>query len=182
MASIGHLAVGAAVGALYSRQTGSNPRASIAAFAALALAPDLDLVTGLLGVPPDTPLAHRGISHSLAAAFGLGAMLALLVRGDLVRRLIPGVFCFLALASHGLLDTMSERGGGPMLLWPISSAGFEFVWRPIPGVETAAHYLTFDAIPTLMVELVLFSPFIAYALITAFPKRVEKGPAEDAIT
>lgn len=171
MASIGHLAVGAAVGAAFSVKTGSRPRPTIIAFALLALSPDLDLVTASLGVPRGTgsPLDHRGFTHSVFFALAIGGLVGAVVRGTPMRRYFTGFCAFIALASHGLLDTMSRLGNGPLLFWPFSSAFYEFPWRPIPGVITAQHYLTLQAIPTLVVETMLFLPFIAYALRVFFP-------------
>jgi inner membrane protein len=167
MASVGHLAVGAAVGALYSRQTGAHPRVAILTFAALALAPDLDLLTGLFGVRPNIPVAHRGITHSvffsLATALAVGAV----VRGSSRRRFLAGFWVFVALASHGLLDAMCQLGNGPMLLWPLTHTQFESPWRPIPGVLLGeGHFLPRQVIRTLVVETLLFSPLIVYALIS----------------
>ena len=181
MASIGHLAVGAALGAVYSRKTGSNPRITILAFAGLALAPDLDLVTVALGVPPNTPLSHRGISHSFPFALAVGAMVGFGLRAK-GRGVLAGVLALAALASHGLLDTMSQLGNGPMLLWPFTSQSYEFAWRPIPGVLSASHYLTLQAIPTLVVETLMFLPLIVFALVTFFPRRADKEAAEDALS
>ena len=181
MASIGHLAVGAAIGAVYSRKTGSNPRITILAFAGLALAPDLDLLTGALGVLPDTPLSHRGITHSFPFALALATMVGLVLRTR-GRGGLAGVLVLGALASHGLLDTMSQLGHGPMLFWPFTTQYYELAWRPIPGVLTASHYLTLQAIPTLVVETLMFLPLIVFALLTLFPRRVDKATAEDAVS
>jgi inner membrane protein len=182
MASIGHLAAGAALGALYSRKTGSNPPVTIITFAALALAPDLDLVTSLWGVPPNTPFAHRGITHSLSFALAVAGLVALLYRGSTGRKVLAGGIALAALASHGVLDTMSQLGNGPMLLWPFSAQSYEFIWRPIPGVLNAAHYLTVQAIPTLIVETLIFLPLILFTLATLLPRRAEKAPAEDPVS
>lgn len=179
MASIGHLAVGAALGAIYSRKTGSNPSVAIVTFATLAVAPDLDLVTAAFGVTPGTPLSHRGITHSIPFALAIAALVALIARTR-GRRLLAGVVTFGSLASHGLLDTMSQLGNGPMMLWPFTTQNYEFLWRPIPGVLSSSHYLTLQAVPTLALETLMFLPFIVFALVTCFPRRVEKEPAEDA--
>lgn len=176
MASIGHLAVGAAIGAAYSRKTGVRPRPAIIAFAALALAPDLDLITGWLGAIPNTPLAHRGITHSLAFGLGMGILTWLLARRDL--RTWTALAVVAALASHGFLDTMSRLGNGPMLFWPLSQASYEFPWRPIPGVLTAQEYLTIEAIPTLVVETLLFFPCLAYAFTFFLPQPKRAGPVD----
>lgn len=180
MASIGHLAVGAALGAVYSRATGSNPRITIATFAALAVAPDLDLVTGAFGVPPNTPVSHRGITHSFTFAVALGLLVGVWAR-RWGRGLLTGGVTLGALASHGFLDAMSQLGNGPMLLWPFTTQSYEFIWRPIPGVLNSTHYLTLQAVPTLVTETLIFLPLILFALFTLFPRRVEKGAAEDAV-
>ena len=167
MASVGHLAVGAVVGALYSRQAGAPPRAAILAFAALALAPDLDLLMGLFGVRPNIPIAHRGITHSVVFSLAVALAAGALARGSSRRRFLTGIWIFVALASHGLLDAMCQLGNGPMLLWPLTHTQFEFPWRPIPGVLLGeGHFLPRQVIRTLIVESLLFSPFIAYALIS----------------
>ena len=182
MASLGHLAVGAAIGAAYSRQTGTNPLASAIVFAGLALAPDLDLVSSLLGVDSSSPLAHRGLTHSVTFALLTGVLAGGLLPGSTLRRCLTGGFVFAALMSHGLLDTMSFRGGGPMLLWPLSNAAYELAWRPIPGVQSSSQYLTLEAVPTFVVETLLFLPFTAYAIAVVFPRlnRAKPEPYEAA--
>lgn len=174
MASIGHLAVGAAIGAAYGKQVGARPRIAILAFAALALAPDLDLLSNLLGTAFNTPFSHRGITHSVIFALVVALAAGFLVRGASRRRLLTGVWVFAALASHGLLDTMSQSGNGPLLFWPLTQARYEFPWRPIPGVISTGYYLTREAIPTLFVETMLFFPFIAYALTFFLPTPIAR--------
>lgn len=180
MASIGHLAVGAAIGAAYSQQVGAKPRLAIIAFAGLALAPDLDLIGGYFGAIPNTPLAHRGITHSIFFALAAAILAASLLRGSSRTRTLTGVWVLAALGSHGLLDTMSRLGNGPMLFWPFTQASYEFPWRPIPGVLTAQHYMTAEAIPTLIVETLLFFPFIAYALTFFLPDPARRAQPRGA--
>jgi len=178
MASIGHLAIGAAVGAAYSRRRTVRPLLPILGFAFLAVAPDLDLVTSFFGVAPNTPLAHRGITHSVPFALALALTAWLLARGRSPHPGWAGLAVFTALASHGVLDTMSRLGNGPMLFWPATTASYEFPWRPIPGVLAAHHYLTSEAIPTLVIETLLFLPFLAYAFTVLFPVTRARGVEE----
>lgn len=164
MASIGHLAAAAAVGALQSRLTRVRPSWAILGACALAVAPDLDLVTDHLGAPEGHFLAHRGMTHSLLFAVALA-----LIVGLALRRRYPaaraGLFAFLALASHGLLDTLSRVGDGPRLLWPWLDRGLQSPWQPVPGVPTALDYFSIHAIPTFLVEAVVFSPLIILAVL-----------------
>ena len=128
----GHLLAGVAIawaaevfGTLRTRQedhVGRMPTASVMtplvlACAALALAPDLDILLA----------SHRTYTHSIAAA-GLAA----LAGGGVARALgAPGVAtgltCGLVVASHILLDWLGRDGSTPrglMALWPLSAAYF----------------------------------------------------------
>jgi hypothetical protein len=69
-----------------------------------------------------------------------------------------------------------------MLLWPFTTQSYEFLWRPIPGVLNASHYLTLQAVPTLVSETLMFLPLIVFALLTFFPGRTPKEAAEDAVS
>jgi len=128
----GHLLAGVAIawaaesfGALRTRTEDHAvrmPNASamtplVLACAALALAPDLDILFA----------SHRTYTHSIAAA-GLAAL-----GGGLVARALgaPGVAtgltCGLVVASHIFLDWLGRDGSTPrglMALWPISTAYF----------------------------------------------------------
>jgi membrane-bound metal-dependent hydrolase YbcI (DUF457 family) len=97
-------------------------RRSTFAFALLGMAADLDLVVG----------AHRGPTHSLAAALLVGAPAWLIVRG---RRPDAGRFAAagaLAYGSHVLLDWLGTDTSPPVgvpALWPVSSAYYEAPWH-----------------------------------------------------
>jgi inner membrane protein len=110
--------------------------------AVCAVVPDLDVISVWLGVPYRSMLGHRGITHSLFFA----AVLASVVTA-LVRRTLPGspsaarlwVFFFLATASHGLLDSMTNGGQGVAFLAPFSPARYFFPWQPIVVSPISIH-------------------------------------------
>ena len=174
MASIGHLAAGAVCGAVYSRATGARPASALAAFAALAMAPDLDLL--LIRFNPWTPFAHRAMTHSLPFAVAVGALVGGLARPH-SRRLLLGVLAVAALASHGLLDALTRTGRGPKLLWPFSSTRHAFDWRPIPGTSSFQEYFTLDAAPMYAQEVLLHMPLIVAAALILLWKRPVVEPA-----
>jgi inner membrane protein len=99
-----------------------------------AVLPDLDVVSVYLGVPYRHMLGHRGISHSLPFA----AVLALVVTA-VASRVVPAspsaprlwAFFFLATASHGLLDSMTNGGLGVAFFAPFSETRYFAPWRPI---------------------------------------------------
>ena len=105
-----------------------------AAAVACAVVPDLDVIGFRFGIPYGHLLGHRGISHSLLFAIGLGALATFL----LFPKGLPGVgrlrlwSCLsLAAASHGVLDAFTNGGRGVALLAPLSTARYFAPWRPI---------------------------------------------------
>jgi inner membrane protein len=102
--------------------------------AVCAVVPDLDAISVWFGVPYRSMLGHRGITHSLFFA----AVLASAVTA-LVRRTLPAsagatrlwVFFFLATASHGLLDAMTNGGLGVAFFAPFSGTRYFLPWQPI---------------------------------------------------
>jgi inner membrane protein len=80
-------------------------------------------------------LGHRGITHSLAFAAVLAALVvALGFRGPrwTGRRPTLWLLLFLATASHGVLDAMTNGGSGIAFFAPFDDTRYFFPWRPIP--------------------------------------------------
>ena len=100
--------------------------------AGLAMLPDLDVLAGFLGIPWGSPWAHRGMTHSLAAAFlvSLGAA-ALAYRGTGLPLLACWGILGVAMASHGMLDALTDGGPGVAFLAPFDDTRYFFPWRPI---------------------------------------------------
>lgn len=93
--------------------------------------PDVDSIGFWAGVPYDSPLGHRGFTHSLTFA-ALIALLAVPFSARLRSR--RGTVCavvFVAAASHGLLDAMTTGGRGVAFFSPFSNRRFFLPWRVI---------------------------------------------------
>jgi len=164
MASISHLAAGALCGAIYARRTFASPLRSLAAttaFAALALAPDLDFFVLAMGLD-HTPLGHRKLTHSLPFALVVGVLVGGLT-GAKDKKALACLLSVLALASHGLLDAATANGPGPQLLAPFSEAPIQFAWHPIPGTQFFQEYFTAAAVPVFAGEALWCLPFLAAA-------------------
>lgn len=163
MATIGHLAIGAAIARICAspRESWHTRLRRTLAAAFLATAPDADLLLRAVGVKAgDAPLAHRGASHALiiGPCMTVGAWLAGAAMRD--------ALCYgLSVMSHGPVDCLSESERGAALLWPISAHRFSAPYRPV-----LARALTRSAIEwrpwarVMLRELLLFSPAIATAL------------------
>jgi inner membrane protein len=95
-------------------------------------APDLDgLFKHFLHVPEGSIYSHRGALHSLFVALAAGLIGALFHRRLGVRPLTAGIVIAAAMASHGILDMMTDAGQPVAYLWPLSSARLFADWRPI---------------------------------------------------
>jgi inner membrane protein len=94
----------------------------------LPVVPDFDAFGTM---PYGHPLGHRGFTHSLAFALGLGLVAAGLTYRYFRMRFWPlWGFFFAATASHGILDAFTNGGYGIPLFWPLSDARFG-PWGPI---------------------------------------------------
>jgi inner membrane protein len=98
---------------------------------AASVLPDVDSIGFWAGVPYDSPLGHRGFTHSLTFA-ALIALLAMPLAGRLrSKRGTVFAVIFVAAASHGLLDAMTTGGRGVAFFSPFSNRRFFLPWRVI---------------------------------------------------
>jgi inner membrane protein len=97
--------------------------------------PDLDVIGFRYGIRYGDFWGHRGFTHSLLfAALLTGAAAAIIVfRRDVPRhvRLLLSAYLFLATASHGVLDAMTDGGLGVAFFSPFNNARYFLPWRPI---------------------------------------------------
>jgi inner membrane protein len=163
VASIGHVAVGMAAARAYDPARGPSWR-SMALWSALSLLPDIDVVGFLRGVPYGAAWGHRGATHSLTLAILGGIVTGVAARW--VRRPVARTMLFacVVLASHGLLDSMTDGGLGIALLWPFSLTRFFAPWRPIVVAPIGADFFTVYGATVAASEVVLFAPLLLYAL------------------
>lgn len=175
MASLGHIAVGLAAARLHWTYLEKKPQlaAPMIWMSMLALLPDADVISFTLGIPYRAPLGHRGASHSLVAALACGALCMLgcwLWRRHLsAASLYTAGFAAAVVASHGLLDSMTDGGLGVALLWPVSSHRFFAPWRPIPVAPIGTGILSERGLEVMLTELVYFLPLLLYAFWPSRP-------------
>lgn len=128
MASVvGHAAVALALGTAFQP---SDARARFWTLGVIcAVLPDVDVVAFWFNVPYEHVLGHRGLSHSLLFAAVLGGVVAWLFFRKPRWWLV--VYFFLATASHGVLDAMTDGGSGVAFFAPFDNSRFFLPWRPI---------------------------------------------------
>ena len=119
--------------------------------------PDMDVIGFQFGVRYGDFWGHRGFTHSLAfAALLAGAIVVLAFRGG-----APGIgpmklwlFLFLATASHGFLDAMTNGGLGVAFFSPFDMHRYFLPWRPIRvSPISASQFFTKRGIAILQSEL-----------------------------
>jgi inner membrane protein len=161
MASIGHIAIGLAAARVdrHGRQW-----SSMALWSALSLLPDADVIGFTFGVQYGDPWGHRGATHSLPFSATLGLAIGLAARwfNRPVGR--TAAFASVILASHAVLDTMTDGGLGCALLWPFDLTRYFAPWRPIPVAPIGLSFFSSYGGFVLLTEVVLFSPALVFAL------------------
>ena len=134
----------------------------------LSLLPDLDVIAFRLGIPYGAPFGHRGAAHSLALALLIGVLVGALAATLRLPPLRIALVSALVVASHGLLDTLTDGGKGIALLWPFSNHRYFAQWRPIPVAPIGARLFSPAGIRLMAHEAILFLPLF---LIAVWPRR-----------
>lgn len=167
VAGLGHIAVGLAAGRVLSNRTRDRVSAVAASlgFAALSMAPDLDVIAFALGIPYEAPFGHRGASHAIATALVVAVVFSALPwrPGGASRRVMFSLV-FGVVVSHGLLDTLTDGGRGIALLWPFDDSRYFAPWRPIPVSPIGAGLLSARGAFVMLTELVVFAPLWLWAV------------------
>jgi inner membrane protein len=174
-----HLAVPLAIGAASGGATTS--RRLLFAGALGSVLPDFDAVGFFVGVPYASLLGHRGLTHSLAFAVLLGGCALALAKPLQARRGWAFAFVFLCVASHGLLDALTDGGLGVAFLSPFSQERFFLPWRPIPVSPIGVReLLSTYGIHLLAMEIALvWLPCLLAALtVRAARRRAGDRPQE----
>jgi len=133
MASVfSHAAAALAIGYVMSRP--GIPRWTWAIGAACSAIPDVDVIGFRFGIRYGDFWGHRGFTHSLLFAALLAA--AALVAGfwrarPSFSRAYVWAYLFIATASHGLLDAMTDGGLGVAFFSPFDNRRYFLPFRPI---------------------------------------------------
>jgi len=133
MASVlSHAVVAAGIDACFY---GARAPKSVYLIGALcSVVPDLDVIGFAFGIRYGDFWGHRGFTHSLAfAAVPADAFIALGFRDAVpgMSQTVPWLYLFLAAASHGFLDAMTNGGLGVAFFSPFDTHRYFLPCRPI---------------------------------------------------
>ena len=148
-----------------------------------AVLPDADVIAFSFGIPYAHVLGHRGLSHSLAfAAFWAALLTFTLARRE---RALPLVrvasYLFLATASHGLLDALTDGGLGVAFFAPFSNDRYFLPWRPIAVSPISVRRFFSDrGLAVLASELVIvWAPaLVLSAMGVLWRRQSERAPSK----
>jgi len=168
-----HAIFSSALGAAYATtQTGPAPARFWAWAAVCSVLPDLDVVGLWFDVPYRSLWGHRGITHSLLFAALAGSAIAWWAfRGeDLVKmkrgRASLATFFVLAVASHLVLDSLTNGGLGVAAFAPFDDTRYFAPWRPIRVSPIGADFFSARGLAVLASEVVwVWLPATALVLL-----------------
>jgi len=127
-----HAVAALGIGACFYRP--STPKRVWVTGALCSVIPDLDVIGFRFGIHYGDFWGHRGFTHSLVFA----ALLATAALAIGFWRKVAGLgrfplwlYFFVATASHGLLDAMTDGGLGVAFFSPFNNARYFLPWTPI---------------------------------------------------
>ena len=150
-----HAVAALSIGACFYRP-GTHKRVWVVG-AVCSMIPDLDVIGFRFGIRYGDFWGHRGFTHSLLFA----AVVASAVSATGFRRVLPGLgrfpmwmYFFLATASHGLLDALTDGGLGVAFFAPFDNHRYFLPWRPIHVSPIGAgRFFTHRGLEVLQSEL-----------------------------
>jgi inner membrane protein len=137
-----------------------------------AIAPDFDVIAFRLDIPYESEWGHRGFTHSIAFAFFCAAVI--IPFAPLLKASQPVVFLYLwiCMASHGVMDALTNAGLGVAFFWPFSQERIFFPVRPVDASPVSIRrFLDGRGLEILQTEIVwLWFPLAVFGM-TAFVLR-----------
>ena len=152
-----------------------------AAGALCASLPDADVLLMRYGdVAYGAAWGHRGVSHSLVFALGLGLVAALVFfRGRPVSFGRAALALAVATASQGVLDAMTTGGRGVAFFAPFSLERHFLPWDPIPVASmTLGAFFTARGMSIFGWELLhLWLPLALLLVVVHGARRARRSPS-----
>jgi inner membrane protein len=169
-----HAVAGLAIGTAFWRP--GVPARFWVAGAVVAALPDLDSIGFRFGVAYGDMLGHRGLTHSLLFAAVLSAVVVAVAfpsgagpvsRGQLL------LYLFLATASHGVLDALTNGGLGVAFFAPLDNARYFFPFTPIQVSPISVRaFFSERGVRVLTSELVwVWLPSVLFAATALWLRR-----------
>ena len=175
---ITHALVGAST--LMFRPKQVSPLKFAVVASVLAVLPDIDVVGFRNGIAYSDILGHRGLTHSLPFAAIVSFAVALLFFRNVPR--FSGAFwgvtvlLFIATASHGLLDALTNAGLGVGLFLPFDETRYFAPWRPLTASPLSISRFFSDSGTRIMLNEIrwVWAPVGVITIIVTFVRRLTR--------
>jgi inner membrane protein len=138
----------------------------------LTIFPDIDVISFRLGIPYENVWGHRGMTHSIFfAALASLATVFLFTRQWDKQFVVLWAYFFACMASHGVLDAMTNGGLGVAFFAPFSDARY---FMPIQPIEVSTldlrRFMSSHGMNVLKSELIwIWTPVaVIYILLKLF--------------
>ncbi len=145
--------------------------------AACSVLPDMDVMGYYLGVKYGSLFGHRGFFHSLPFALLLAILVTLAAFPSVARfskkwwRLLA--FFFFVTASHGFLDSLTDKGMGVAFFSPFDTTRYFLFWRPLHASPMSlGRFFSYRGLDILLNEMVwIWLPMSITALTVRFAEK-----------
>lgn len=177
-----HAVAALAIGSPWYRS--EIPKRVWVAAALCSAIPDLDAIGFRYGIHYEDFWGHRGFTHSIVFAALLAGFVALVLHPKTgITRISLCAYLFLATASHGLLDAMTNGGLGVAFFSPFDNRRYFLRWRPIRVSPLAvSRFFSPRAIGILKTELLwVWLPSVIFA-VAVIVVRWRLGGANKNVT
>jgi inner membrane protein len=149
------------------------PRRLLVAGVMASMLPDLDVAAFALHIPYAHAFGHRGASHSLFFALLLGLLALAAARWLGSSKRSAFLFVFVAAASHGLLDMLTNGGLGVALWWPGSEQRLFFPWQVIEVSPIGPRFFSGRGLEVLRSEFLwIWIPCACAGLLLFLGRRI----------
>ena len=141
--------------------------------------PDVDVIGFRFGIQYGDMLGHRGLTHSLAFAFILGCLVALLAFREVKIFSLDwwklAIYFFVVTASHGVLDALTNGGLGVAFFAPFSNERYFFPWRPIEVSPIGLRpFLSYRGLLVILSEIAwIWIPSVLLVLLSSVTRRAK---------
>jgi inner membrane protein len=138
--------------------------------------PDADVLGFRMGIHYEDLLGHRGLSHSILFAAVLSGLVTLALRVAPHHRRWAWLYLFLATASHGLLDAMTNGGLGVAFFAPFVNDRYFLPFRPIVVSPIAVgRFFSSRGMRVLVSEATWIWLPVAAAMIVSYALRARRS-------
>lgn len=142
------------------------------------MVPDADVIGFRFGIKYGDLLGHRGLTHSIAFALVLSAIVATAIhsRERLMSWRVLWLYLFVATLSHGILDAFTDGGLGVAFFSPFSNHRYFFPWNPIEVSPIGAGFFSAEGVDVIKNEMLwIWFPSVAFVGFMLAISRFRRG-------